>query len=53
MEKYIIHIHVSTDADPSSVLDNALEFGSYFESMTSEKMVVDEDETAVSDAEAE
>jgi hypothetical protein len=51
MDKYIIHIHVKTDADPSTILDNALEFGSFFEEMTSQEMKVDEDETSVSEAE--
>lgn len=47
MEKYKITIIVESEADPSSLLDVALEFGSFFEDQTSEGCDVDGDETSV------
>lgn len=47
MTKYIITIPVTTDMDPSELLDHALEFGRELSSRTGEDVEQDEDDTAV------
>lgn len=45
--KYLITIPVTTDADPSALLDKALEFGESVSNELGEDVTQDEDATAV------
>lgn len=47
MDKYSITIPVSSDLDPSALLEAALGFAEYVESLHGGRTVQDEDETAV------
>ncbi len=51
MTKYSVTIVIATDADPSALLDAALESGRFFYDETSEYCTVDEDETSVTEVE--
>jgi hypothetical protein len=51
MSKYKITIIVKSDADPNSLLEAALETGSFFENETSEECKVDADKTSVEESE--
>jgi hypothetical protein len=47
MDRHIITIVISTDADPSTILDVAQQFGAHFEEMTSEDCKIDDNEVSV------
>lgn len=47
MQKHIITIPLSTDMDPSDLLEYALEFGDALRRRTGEKVVQDEENTTV------
>lgn len=51
MEKYIVTIPLASDLDPSDILEAALEFGAYLRSGHGGRVVQDEEETSVADAE--
>ena len=53
MDKHVVTIVISTDADPSTVLEVAQQFGEYFGEMTSEECKVDDDDVSVTYADAE